>query len=153
MKYLILALSSTLFSFNIAQAADTVKVAVGTQTYQCTINGNLTCNPVNEVQQQTMTLKKNGGHFQIADTPRNLSADIDTTLENGQVSYAVTFCSHTVCTLSTSNGGANAYINQTMFGQYNVTEKSFYVLGFFINSQNTPVNLQEKILAQFTLKK
>ena len=150
MKKLLLVLGTTLLSLNIALAADSVKVAVGTQTYQCTINGNLTCNPVNEVQQQTMTIKKNGGHFQIADAPRNLSADIDTTVENGQVSYAVTFCSHTVCTLSTNNGGVNAYINQTMFGQYNVTEKSFYVLGFFINSQNTSVNLKEKILAQFS---
>lgn len=152
MKKLLLALGSSLLLFNIAMADDTVKVAVGTQTYQCTINGNLTCNAVNEVQQQTLTIKKNGGHFQIADAARKLTADIDTTTENAQVSYAVTFCSSSVCTLSTSNGGKNAYINQTMFGQYNITEKSFYVLGFFINSQNAPVNLEEKILAQFAKK-
>lgn len=153
MKNLLLVIGASVLMSNMALADDTIKVAVGTQTYQCTINGNLTCNAVNEVQQQTLTLKKNGGHFQIADAPRKLAADIDTTIENNEVSYAVTFCSSAVCTLSTSNGGKNAYINQTMFGQYNITEKSFYVLGFFINSQNAPMNLEEKIMAQFALKK
>lgn len=153
MKKLLLGFGAYALLFNVAMADDSVKVSVGTQTYLCTINGNLTCNAVNDIEQQTLTLKKSGGHFQIADAPRKLSADIDTTVENAQVSYSVTFCSNTVCTLSTSNGGANAYINQTMFGQYNITEKSFYVLGFFINSQNAPVNLQEKILTQFALKK
>lgn len=154
MNKLLLGLGTTLFFFNVAHAdvvaADSVSVVVGTQTYQCSMTEGLKCNPVNAVQQQQITLKKNGGKIQIADSARGLSVDIATSVENNQVSYDATFCSNTVCTLSTNNGGVNGYIDQTMFGQYNITEKTFYVLGFFITSQNKTINLKEKVMSRFS---
>ena len=130
---------------------ETIKVMVGTQTYQCEIaNQSLSCKPVNSVQQKEMNIKKNGGRIQITDAPRGLSVEITTSLDNTQVNYNASLCSNTVCTVTDNNGGVNGYINQTMFGQYNITEKSFFVLGFFINSQIKPVNLEEKIKSQFS---
>jgi hypothetical protein len=131
-----------------ALADETQKVLIGTQTYQCDINPQLSCKAINNVQQKEILIKKNGGKIQIADAPKGLSADIDTTFENSQMSYDITLCSKTVCTTSNSNGGQNGYINQTMFGQYNITEKTFFVLGFFINSENHPVNLEEHFFNQ-----
>jgi hypothetical protein len=152
MKKLLLSFGATLLFLNLsnAKADDTVSVLVGTQTYQCTTAGGLKCNAVNSVQQQQMTIKKNGGKIQIADSARNLSADISTSVDNNEMSYDVAFCSKTVCTQSSSNGGAVGYINQTMFGQYNLTESSFYVLGFFISSQNKALDLETKAAAHFS---
>lgn len=131
-------------------ANDSVTALVGTQTFQCTFGTELSCTPANELQQKQIVLKKDGSSFKIADEARGLEALIDTSLSNGDMSYDVTFCSTTVCTLSSSNGGPNGYINQTMYGQYNVTEKSFFVLGFFITTQNKPFNLKEKIEQKFS---
>lgn len=134
-------------------AEDTVKVLVGTQTFQCEINGNLSCKAINNVQQKEMSIKKDGAKIQIADQAKGLSADIITSLNAGNVVYDITLCSNTACSISDNNGGSNGYINQTMFGQYNITEKTFYVLGFFINSENKSVDLAEKIYSKFTALK
>jgi hypothetical protein len=153
MKLAIILFSGILaFGAHSAMADDTVKVLVGTQTYQCEINTVLTCKAVNALQQKEMTVKKSGGKIQIADAAKGLSIDIDTTFENADMSYAVTLCSNTACTLSSSNGGANGYINQTMFGQYNITEKSFFVIGFFITTQNKPISLDAKLLSNLKLR-
>ncbi len=135
-------------------ASDTVKVLVGTQTFKCDLNGSLSCKAINEIQQKEMVVKKDGGKIQIAEQSKGLSADIVTSLNNGNVIYDITLCSNTVCTVSDNNGGSNGYINQSMFGQYNITEKTFYVLGFFINSENNSVNLSESIYSKIsTLRK
>ena len=132
-----------------AYAEDTVKVSVGTQTYLCTLTSQLTCNPTNQVQQQVMNLKKNGGKIQIADKERGLSADIDTSLDHNNVIYDLTLCSDKTCSISTVNSDAVGNINQLMLGQYNITEKSFYVLGFFINSQGKAMDFEAALLKKF----
>lgn len=153
MKNLLLTLGTTLFFLNLAHAdvpaADSVNVIVGTQTYLCTTSGGLKCNPVNTVQQSQFTLLKNGDKVQIADSARGLSADITTSVKNGLMSYGIVLCSKTVCTQSSNNGGAAGYINQMMFGQYNLTESSFYVLGFFITSQNKAMDLETSAKQNF----
>lgn len=131
-------------------ADDTVTALVGTQTYQCTMGTDLVCNPVNTLQQKQIVLNKNGSSFQIADAARGLEALIETSVTDGDMSYDITFCSSTVCTVSSSNGGPDGYINQTMFGQYNITEKTFFVLGFFITTQSKVTNLKDLIQAKFS---
>lgn len=126
---------------------DSVQALVGTQTYQCTIGAELDCRAVNEVQQKQIVLKKNGSSFKVSDVPRGLEALIETSVSEGDMNYDVTFCSKKVCTLSSSNGGSDGYINQTMFGQYNITEKTFFVLGFFISTQGKTANFK-KILTE-----
>lgn len=148
MKKLMLCLGSFLLISG-AQAADTVTALIGTQTYQCSFGPDLVCKPANELQQKQIVLKKNGSSLKIADAPRGLEAIIDTSVTDGDMSYDITFCSKTVCTLSSNNGGPEGYINQTMLGQYNMTEKTFFVLGFFITTQNKAANLQDLIQAKF----
>ena len=151
MKKQLLCLVVLLSISTIATAADdSVTALVGTQTFQCTLGNELKCTPANELQQKEIVLKKHGSSFKIADEARGLEALIDTSLSNGDMSYDITFCSTKVCTLSSSNGGPNGYINQTMYGQYNVTEPSFYVLGFFITTQATVTNLKEKIEQKYS---
>lgn len=150
MKKLMLCLVSLLTISAAAYADDdTVTALVGTQTYLCTMGTELVCEPANELQQQQIELKKDGSAFKIADELRGLEALVETSVTEGDMSYDVTFCSKTVCTVSSSNGGSEGYINQTMFGQYNITEKSFYVLGFFITTQNKAANLKDLIQAKF----
>jgi hypothetical protein len=150
MKKLMLCLVSLLAISAAAYAdEDTVTALVCAQTYQCTMGTELVCKPVNELQQQEVVLKKDGSVFRIADEARELDALIETSVTDGDMSYDITFCSKTVCTVSSSNGGAEGYINQTMFGQYNITEKTFYVLGFFITTQNKAANLKDLIQTKF----
>jgi len=150
MKKLMLCLVSLLAISATAYAdEDTVTVLVGTQTYQCTMGTEVECVPANELQQQQIVLKKDGSAFKIADEPRGLDALVETFVTDGDMSYDITFCSKTVCTVSSSNGGSEGYINQTMFGQYNITEKTFFVLGFFITTQNKAANLKDLVQAKF----
>ena len=139
-------LSFLLLSSNIALADDTVKVTVGTQTYLCELTSQLNCKAVNQLQKQDIQLKKNAGQISIADKERNLTADIATTLENNNVVYDVTLCSSQACSLSTVTSDPTGNINQVMSGQYNITQKSFYVLGFFISTHANGVNLEENLL-------
>lgn len=150
MKKLLLCLGSLIAISTVSYADDeTVTALVGAQTYKCTMETELVCKPVNELQQQEVVLKKNGSSLTIADDERGLDALIETSVADGDMSYDITFCSKTVCTVSSSNGGSDGYINQTMFGQYNITEKTFYVLGFFITTQNKAANLKALIQAKF----
>ncbi len=132
----------------VAIDAESIKVLVGTQTYHCETNGGLSCKAINAVQQKEIFIKKNGGKIQVVDEPRNLSADITTTMDNGEMNYDITLCSQSVCTQNSSNGGASGIIDLTMFGQFLLSEKSFYVLGFFISSQNRAAPLEEKFWTQ-----
>jgi len=136
----LLILSTNLF------AEDTVKVLVGTQTYLCEITNQLNCKAVNQVQKAEIQLKKNAGNVTIEDKERKLNAEIATTLDHNNVIYDLTICSAESCSLSTITSDPNGSINQVMSGQYNITQKSFYVLGFFISTQANTINFEEKIL-------
>lgn len=131
-----------------AFADDTVKVMVGTQTYFCEIAGQLNCKAVNQLQKQEMLLKRNAGQISIQDKERNLTADISTTLDNNNIIYDLTLCSAQACTISTAASNAAGDVNQIMVGQYNITQKSFYVLGFFINNHSSNVNIEESLLSK-----
>jgi hypothetical protein len=134
-------------SVNLVMADESVKVVVGTQTYRCELGAELNCHPVNEVQQKTILLKKNGGAVNVEDKPRNLSADLSTSLNNGLVVYDVTLCSGQSCSISTVTTDSTGTIDQVLSGQYNITQKSFDVLGFFISSHVGFINFSDKILA------
>lgn len=141
--------SGQVFSKDLTDAPtddSTVKAVVGTQTYQCTLNPNLSCKAVNELQKKEIVLKKNGGQVSLVDSARNLSADISTTLDGVNVVYDITLCSGLACSISTVTTNAAGSINQVMSGQYNITEKSFFVLGAFISNQKAEINLEEKVL-------
>lgn len=126
--------------------SDTIKINVATQTYQCTIaNQSLSCNPVNQVEQKVLEVKKNDGKIQVADNPKGLSFDLSTSINNGNVLYDITLCSNTSCTVNNVYSGPNGAINQILLGQYNITEKSFYVLGVSLSSQNKILDIGEKI--------
>jgi hypothetical protein len=125
---------------------DTVKVKVGTQTYLCEITTQLNCKAVNQVQQKEILLKKNSGSVHIEDKERGLTADIATTIDNNNVTYDITLCSAQSCTLNTVTSDTIGNINQTMSGQYNITQKSFYVLAFFISGHTGAVNFDVDIL-------
>lgn len=128
-------------------STDTVKINVATQTYQCTITQSLTCTPVNQVQTKIMEINKVDGKISIADAPKGLSMDLVSSVENGNVYYDITICSSKSCSLNNVAGGTTGKIAQTMFGQYNITEKSFYVLGVSYNTDNAPIDFQRKISA------
>lgn len=126
--------------------SDTFKINVATQTYQCTVNNqSLKCNPINQVEQKVLDLKKNDGKIQVADNAKGLSFDLATSLNNGNIIYDITMCSNTACTVNTIYSGSNGAINQIMLGQYNITESSFFVLGVSLSSQNQILNISEKI--------
>ncbi|MBC7538922.1 MAG: hypothetical protein H7281_08875 [Bacteriovorax sp.] len=131
---------------NNAFAVDTVKVTVGTQTYHCDLGAELSCKAVNEVQQKAIVLKKVGGQVGVEDKARGLTAEAVTSLSGTNVVYDVTICSGQSCSISTLTTDSTGTINQVISGQYNITQKSFDVLGFFISTQTPVVDLQEKIL-------
>jgi hypothetical protein len=131
-------------------ADDTVKVTVGTQTYLCEITNQLNCKATNQVQKADMQLKKNAGQINIQDKERKLNGEIATSLDHGNVVYDLTICSAESCSLSTVTTDPNGSINQVMSGQYNITQKSFYVLGFFISTHASDVNFEDKILANIS---
>ena len=135
---------------NSSFADDTVKVTVGTQTYHCEINSELSCKAVNEIQQKAILLKKNGGEVGVEDKPRGLTADTVTSLNGTNVVYDVTICSAQSCSISTVTSDSTGTINQVISGQYNITQKSFDVLGFFISTHAGVVNLQEKIMQKIS---
>jgi len=136
-----------------AFAEDTVKVTVGTQTYLCELSSELNCKAVNAVQQKEILLKKQSGKVQIEDKAKGLSAEVITNFVNNSVVYDMTLCSNQSCSISTTTSDATGNINQVMSGQYNITQNSFYVLGFFISTHANAVNLEEKILnTKFHLK-
>jgi hypothetical protein len=124
---------------------DVVKINVATQTYQCTITQNLSCTPVNQVEQKVMEINKNGGKVSIADAPKGLSVDLVSSVTNGNIFYDITLCSSKACSLNNVAGGATGSIAQTMFGQYNITEKSFYVIGVSFNTTIKLVDFESKI--------
>jgi len=125
---------------------DTVKLNVATQTFQCNItNQSLNCSPINQVSQKTIDVPKNAGKFQVQDSPKGLSMDVSTAFADSEVSYHMTLCSNTTCTINDSYGGAEGRIDQVMYGQYNLTEKSFSVLAVAISSTASNVNLLNRI--------
>ena len=136
----ILMISTNLF------AEDTVKVTVGTQSYHCDLGSELSCKAVNEVQSKVILLKKSGGQVGVEDKPRSLTATADTSLNGTNVVYDVTICSALSCSASTVTSDSTGKINQVISGQYNITQKSFDILGFFISTQAGIVNLQDIIL-------
>ncbi|MDO9182720.1 MAG: hypothetical protein Q7U04_09940 [Bacteriovorax sp.] len=129
-------------------ADDTMKITVGTQSYHCELGSTLDCKAVNEVQQKTIMLKKNGGSIGVEDKPRALSADAITSLNGTNVVYDVTICSAQSCSISTLTTDSAGKINQVISGQYNITQKSFDIIGFFISSQAGVANLQEIVLSK-----
>ncbi|MGZ3787880.1 MAG: hypothetical protein ACXVLQ_05120 [Bacteriovorax sp.] len=134
-------------------AEDTVKATIGTQTYLCELTTQLSCKAVNQVQQKEMLLKKNAERIQIEDKDRGLSAEVSTSLDNNNVVYDLTICSSQSCSMSTVTSDPSGNINQVMSGQYNITQKSFYVLGFFISTHANGLNLEDKILnSKYSLK-
>lgn len=133
-----------------AIADDTVKVTVGTQTYLCEITSQLNCKAANQVQKTDLQLKRNGGQINIQDKDRKLNAEIATSLDYNNMIYDLTICSAETCSQSTVTTDPNGSINQVMAGQYNITQKSFYVLGFFISTHATDVSFEDKILTNIS---
>jgi hypothetical protein len=131
-------------------ADDTVKVTVGTQTYLCEITNQLNCKATNKIQKTEIFVKKNAGQINIQDKERKLDGEIATSLDHGNVVYDLTLCSPDSCGLSTVTTDSNGSINQVVSGQYNITQKSFYVLGFFISTHASDINLEEKILTNIS---
>lgn len=148
MNKIIIFMGLFLITTKLVIADDNIKVNVGTQTYLCQITTQLECKAVNQIQQKEITLKKNSGKIQIEDKERNLAADIATSLDNNNIVYDITLCSSQSCSLSTITSDTTGRINQVMSGQYNINEKSFYVLGFFINNHGTNINFEQKILTK-----
>ena len=143
---LITGLGILLLISNNAFADDTVKVRVGTQSYHCELNPELSCKAVNEVQQKVILLKKNGGQVGVEDKLRGLTADAVTSLNGTDIVYDVTICSAQSCSISTVTSDSTGKINQVISGQYNITQKAFDVLGFFISTQAGVTNLKDLIL-------
>jgi hypothetical protein len=137
--FLLLNLSNTF-------ADDTVKVRVGTQSYHCELNPELNCNAANEVQQKVISLKKNGSSIEVEDKARGLSASTAVSLNGANVVYDITICSAQSCTISTVTSDSTGNINQVLSGQYNITQKSFDILGFFITTNTGISDFKEKIL-------
>jgi hypothetical protein len=131
-------------------ADDSVKVKVGTQTYLCEITTQLNCKAVNQVQQKELLLKKNAGAVHIEDKERGLTADIATAIDNNNVIYDITLCSAQSCSLNTVTSDPTGNVNQTISGQYNITQKSFYVLAFFISNRTSVINIEADILNKFS---
>lgn len=132
MKYLAFL---CLFFSNQIFAADTIKLNVATQTYQCQIaNQNLNCQPVNQVQSKIIDMPRSNGRINVADAPRNLDLEIDTALNNNNMIYTLTLCSAKTCTINDVYSNATGGINQVMLGQYDITETSFYVLGVSVTN-------------------
>lgn len=127
-------------------ADDSIKVTVGTQSYHCTLGSELDCKAVNEIERKTVLLKKNGGTVGAEDKERGLSADVATSLNGGNVIYDVTICSSQSCSVSTVTSDSIGSIDQVISGQYNITQKSFDVIGFFVSTHSTLANFQAKIL-------
>lgn len=143
-------ISLLLISSNIAQADDTVKVTVGTQTYYCEITTQLNCKAVNQLQKKEIQLKRNAGQVSIEDKERGLTADIATSLDNNNMVYDLTLCSSQACSLSTVTTDPTGNIKQVMSGQYNITQKTFYVLGFFISTHANGANMEENLLSKLS---
>lgn len=130
-------------------AEDSVKVLIGTQTYFCQITDQLSCQAANQVQQQQVLIKKDGAKLEITDDKYNLKATIETSLNQSKsVVYDFTLCSKESCTVSTATTDSAGTINHMMLGQYNITQKSFYVLGFFISNQAKGFEHQAETLLQ-----
>jgi hypothetical protein len=125
---------------------ETVKVTVGTQTYHCELGAELSCKAVNEVQQKIIQLKRNGGQVGAEDKARALTADVVTSLDGSNIIYDVTICSAESCSISTTTTDSTGEINLVVSGQYNITKKSFDVLGFFISTNASVTDLQSKVL-------
>lgn len=140
----------TLISLNVstAFASDNIKLNIATQTYQCTISDQkLNCNPTNAVQSKVLEIGKNNGGITVSDTPKGLSLEINTQLNNNNVNYNLTLCSNTACSINNVFSDNLGSINQLTMGQYNITEKSFFVLGVSIVSlkSNSNLNLNDTI--------
>ena len=133
-------------------AEDTVKVTVGTQTYHCDLGAELSCKAVNEVQQKVIVLSKSGGQVGVEDKARGLTVSAVTSLSSKNVVYDLTICSSQSCSISTVTSDSTGKINQVISGQYNITQKSFDVLGFFISTQGDASNLQDKIIQKLDHK-
>lgn len=130
---------------NLALADDSVRVTVGTQTYHCELGAELNCTAINEVQQKTIMLKKSGGEVGAEDKAHKLSASVLTTLSGTNVVYEMTICSSKTCSLTSTTSDSSGAIDQVVSGQYNITEASFDVIGFFITTNTGMTNFQDKI--------
>lgn len=134
---------------NGAMADETIKVTVGTQSYHCELGAELKCLAVNDIQRKTIQLKKNDGSVAVEDKPRGLSIDVSTSLSEGRVVYDLTTCSLQSCSISTVTTDFSGSINQVVSGQYNITQKSFDIIGIFLTTQNgLSFNLEDKILSR-----
>jgi hypothetical protein len=143
-----MALSFILLISNSSFADDTVKVTVGTQTFHCELGQALSCKAINQIQQKAIVLKKTGGQVSVEDKPRGLSAEVVTSLNGTNVVYDMSVCSTQTCSLSTVTSDSSGKIDQVISGQYNMTQKSFDVIGFFISTQTPFQNLSEIIINQ-----
>jgi len=145
--YFLSLITYCLFNIAVLKADDTVKLMVGTQTFLCEFTSQLNCKAVNQLQQKEIQLKKDGAKIQIEDKARSLSAEIQTSLSGANVIYEITLCSVESCSISNVVTNSLGSINQTMSGQYNITQKTFYVLALFVNSDLSSVNLEKSIIA------
>lgn len=132
-----------------AFAEETLKIAVGTQSYHCELGAELKCVALNEVQSKIIQLKKNNGIVVVEDKPRGLSVNVSTSLDKGRVVYDLTTCSPQSCSMSTVTTDTLGGINQVVSGQYNITLRSFDIIGFIISTQAGINNdLEDKILSK-----
>lgn len=144
--YLLSFITFCFFNYSNLMADDTIRAMIGTQTFLCELTNQLSCKAVNQVQQKEIQLKKAGAKIQIEDKSRNLSAEIDTSVDGVNMVYDLSLCSAQTCSMSSIVTNSSGSINQTMSGQYNITQKSFYILAVFINTNLSPINLEEKII-------
>jgi hypothetical protein len=133
---LLILLTNVSLSF----ADDTVRLFAATQTYFCEMSDQMNCKAVNQPQQKEILLNKNGGNVRIEDKEHKLSANAYVSMENTNVAYEMTLCSEQVCSVSVMITDSTGTITQSMSGQYNLTQKSFYVLLFFITTNIQKTN-------------
>jgi hypothetical protein len=134
-----------LTNMSLAYADDTIKLLVATQTYFCEMAEQMNCKAVNQPQQKEVVLNKNGGNVHIEDKEHKLNAFVNLSMDSTDVAYEMTLCSEQVCTVSVLSTDPNGTITQSMSGQYNLTQKSFYVLLLFITN-NIPKSINSNIL-------
>lgn len=127
-------------------ASDSVKVLIATQVFHCQFNETLNCRAIDQIQRKEILLKKDSGGVQLVDKEHGLRADILTSLDNNNVIYEMTLCSSESCTTSTVDSDSVGNISQSMSGQYGQTQKSFYVLLFYITNKIDSVNLNKHFL-------
>lgn len=153
LKYVILILVGPMIFSHFSQAKvleddeQKVNLIIGAQTYLCEqANEQISCHAVGELQRKQVSIYKSGGYIGLKDKARNLTAEIVTSVVDTSVVYKATLCSRQTCSNSHVWTDPKGTVNQVMSGQYNITQKSFYILGFFLTTSGTLDNLNEKII-------